>query len=313
MRLLLGLGAAAGAILSIAGVVGLLSPKEPPSPRGTFESVTADPGQGITEFSARLKTASMDTGRVDAVPAVYAATARVVRAAQLASDPAEPGSTAPSGPDSTGSGTTPEATPESTDPQTTPSEPPPPTATENEQQQQPDGLENQALPGSFKPVVQRPPGGAAPAPGYAIPKEDCEQVMSWAVNCPSAKATHDPVVAATNLVRVFRNTRTQPVPEAGKTEPVGAAVNFNLTLENLEGRNVVVRWSMYRVGAGSPLPHNWLVNRRVYREHVDRSSETVSKEFWVPLPRRRGPYFVRLSAWDGNNRLDYEDSKPAFP
>jgi hypothetical protein len=154
MRLLLGLGSAAGAILSIAGVVGLLSPKEPPSPRGPFESVTADPGQGITEFSARLKTASMDTGRVDAVPAVYAATARVVRAA-FASDPAEPGSTAPSGPDSTGSGTTPEATPESTRPQTTPSEPPPPTATENEQQQQPDGLE-------FKPCQVLQASRAAP-------------------------------------------------------------------------------------------------------------------------------------------------------
>jgi len=145
-----------------------------------------------------------------------------------------------------------------------------------------------------------------------VPPEACAAV-SWGVHCGTVGGVQaDAVVAANDLARVFQATRMKPVPASGETEPVGAAVNFNLSLKNLKGRTVEVRWSMYRIGSGSPLPEDWLVNRRVSTQLVEGSMQTVSNQFWVPLPHRPGPFFVRISAWDGANRLDFEDSKPPF-
>jgi hypothetical protein len=321
-------GGIAGAILSIAGVIALLTPTESPSPRGKFESVTADPGQGLSEFKAHLQTASLERGGPGAGPAVYVRRVRVLRAAQLAQSPTDT-----AGLESTGTQTVPETTtPESTGTETTPTETTPREMTPTgpaplqrphiESSQLSDELRHRLPPNrlprgwNYRTLNGRP--------GVEVPRKDCERILSSLGDAPPSAPGHCPqgepspasstyaVVAATQLLRVFRATRTQPVAASGKTEPVGAAVNFNLTLDNLKGRTVIVRWSMYELGAGSPLPHDWLVNRRIYRERVDRSSQTVSRQFWVPLPRRKGPYFVRLTAWNGDNRLDYQDSKPPF-
>jgi hypothetical protein len=112
-------------------------------------------------------------------------------------------------------------------------------------------------------------------------------------------------------LRVFEQVRREPV-SGGAREPVGVAVDFDLTLDNLKGRNVEVHWSMYRTGAGSPLESRWAQNRTVFSGRVDGSKQTVSRQFWVPLPPRHGHYFLQLSAWDGRTRLDYSNSKPPF-
>jgi hypothetical protein len=289
VQILLTLGGIAGAILSIAGVVALVTPDEEPSPRGSFESVSADPGQGLAEFSARQETA-----------AVHPVSHVVSRPAQLtqSTEPADPG-------------VMPEVPPETTPTEPTPTEPLPTPPVELQTDQQllaelEQRLPTETLPGDWE--VGDIEGGS----NLLISKEECEQSFSWVQGGCEAADADSAVVAAEELVRVFRATRTRSVAASGKTEPVGAAVNFNLTLENLKDRTVEVRWSMYRVGAGSPLPRDWLVNRRVFRERIERSSQTVSSQFWVPLPREPGSYFVRLSAWDGDNRLDYEDSAPPF-
>jgi hypothetical protein len=309
-------------------VIALLTPNESPSPRGKFESVTADPGQGLSEFKAHLQTASLERGGSAAAPVVSTGTVRVLPAAQLAQSPADT-----SGPESTGTQpapetTTPESTGTETTPtettptETTPTEPAPPRPPHIESRQLSDELQHRLSPDRLpRDWHYRTLKGQ---PGVEVPKKDCERILSSLGDARSSAPEQCPqgepsptsptyaVVAARELLRVFRATRTHSVAASGKTEPVGAAVNFNLTLDNLKGRTIIVRWSMYELGAGSPLPHDWLVNRRIYRERVDRSSQTVSRQFWVPLPRRKGPYFVRLTAWEGDNRLDYHDSKPPF-
>src|SRR6058998_3485769 len=110
IQLLITVGALAGAILSIAGVIALFNHGESPSARGKFESVTADPSQGLTEFSSRLQTASLGSGATGAAAAIYAASVRVVHSAQVAQSPTDT-----TGPESTGAETVPETnTPEST-------------------------------------------------------------------------------------------------------------------------------------------------------------------------------------------------------
>jgi len=41
-----------------------------------------------------------------------------------------------------------------------------------------------------------------------------------------------------------------------------------------------------------------------------RGLDRESSEFWVPLPKRRGPFFVRLTVYDDEGeRLTFSDSK----
>jgi hypothetical protein len=266
----------------------LVSPDESLSARGSFEAVTADPGQGLTEFAVRQEGARACGPRPPARVVSYV----------LAQSPTEPD-------------TAPET--ETTPTEPTPTEPTPTDPTDPEDPPVQQELENELPPETLPPEWELETDEGEPQ--LLIPRADCEQSFSWVEQgCSGAGAgqSDKAVVAGKQLVRVLSATRTRPLDAPGKTEPVGVALNFNLTLENLKGRTVTVRWSMYRLGAGAPLPHDWLVNRRIFMERLERSSQTVSRQFWVPLPRRQGQYFVRLSAWDADKRLDFEDTKPPF-
>ena len=117
------------------------------------------------------------------------------------------------------------------------------------------------------------------------------------------------VAAAKDLLKVLRGTRERQLP--GDTpEPVGVTLNFDLTLEGYEGKRVDVRWSLYNADDGVRVPRDWLVNRRALVAEPDAPSERASSDFWIPLPRQRGPFFVRLTAYDGESRIARADSKP---
>jgi uncharacterized low-complexity protein len=352
--IVISIGAIAGAILSIAGVIALVTPDDAPSPRGNFEAVTADTGQGLTEFAVRQTNASLDGANPTSQQA--AASARPVQFAQVALSPAAPAAEeqtaegqaaegqaaegqaaegqategqATEGQATEGQATEGQATEgqttegQTTDEQTTDEQTTDEQTTDEQttDEETTDGettvertetalreqLPENELPDSWE--YKRLDGRAV----MRVRKKDCSASFSsvgGACYPVGDGETGNAVVDARKLLRVIDATRKRPDPETGTSEPVGAAVNFNLTLENLEGRDVVVRWSMYRRGAGSPLPRDYLVNRRGFEANIDSSPKTVSGLFWVPLPPRRGPYFVRVTAWDGDTRLDYEDSKP---
>lgn len=104
---------------------------------------------------------------------------------------------------------------------------------------------------------------------------------------------------------MLRGTRT-----GSANEPVGVSVNFTLTLRGLKGEPTDVRWSLYDARGRGRVPRDWLVNRRALTARAESDSDSASGSFWVPLPRRQGPFFVRVSVFgQGDRQLDFADSK----
>ena len=117
------------------------------------------------------------------------------------------------------------------------------------------------------------------------------------------------VANAKALLAVLENTRSRPVSSGG-TEPMGVTLSFDLELEGFSGKKAEVRWSLYDAGARKRVPRDWLVNRRALALRPEAEFDRESSEFWVPLPKRRGPFFVRLTVYDDEGeRLTFSDSK----
>jgi hypothetical protein len=117
------------------------------------------------------------------------------------------------------------------------------------------------------------------------------------------------VANAKALLAVLENTRSRPVSSGG-TEPMGVTLSFDLELEGFSGKKAEVRWSLYDAGARKRVPRDWLVNRRALALRPEAAFDRESSEFWVPLPKRKGPFFVRLTVYDEEGeRLTFADSK----
>jgi hypothetical protein len=122
------------------------------------------------------------------------------------------------------------------------------------------------------------------------------------------------------IIAILRGTRTRPVPasaglsdraEGLETEPVGVIVSVALTLVGLEDEDVSVYWSLYHARDGGRVPRAWLVNRRASTAHADAGTDRRASTFWVPLPKLRGPFYVRLSAVaEDGTVLDYQNTQP---
>ena len=118
------------------------------------------------------------------------------------------------------------------------------------------------------------------------------------------------VADAMDLLKVLRGTRERRL--GGQTsEPLGVTLNFGLTLVGYESKRIDVRLSLYNARAGVRVPGDWLVNRRALVAEPDALSQRASKEFWIPLPKEKGPFFVRLTAYDGDIRIARADSTPS--
>ena len=146
--------------------------------------------------------------------------------------------------------------------------------------------------------------------------------LSWAVAgdaSPTPTPTPGPggsaqeaLVSARTFLRVLRDTRRQVVTRNGKRllEPLGVTVSFEAVVAGYRGRDVDVRWSLYRTSSGRPIGRDWLVNRRVLSFKPSATVQRVSQDFWVPLPRRRASSFIRVTLYgpDGS-RITRRDTK----
>jgi hypothetical protein len=115
------------------------------------------------------------------------------------------------------------------------------------------------------------------------------------------------------LARVFRGTRTQPSrADPGKRQLVGVTVNFDVTLTGFRGGTAVVLWSLYSGRTGVTVPDAWLRRQRALTLRGQADRESARGEFWVPVPQRSGPFFIRIGVYDDHGtRLDSEDT-PVF-
>jgi len=123
-------------------------------------------------------------------------------------------------------------------------------------------------------------------------------------------STVRPAKVADGLVKILRGTRMQPLDAQGKREPVGVTVNFNASLTGFDGKRVDVRWSLYNATDRRRVPHAWLRNQTALFLKGKADMHNRSDQFWAPIPKAKGPYFIRVSVYDADDdtRLDYANT-----
>jgi hypothetical protein len=129
-----------------------------------------------------------------------------------------------------------------------------------------------------------------------------------------------PAVAAERVVELLRGARStggekpqgeKPGGEKPKGEPLGVVVSADLELAGLRGKPVLLSWSMWQQGGKKRLYGNWLNNNLAYRLKATTDQDTTTLDLWVPLPKSRGPYFIRVSLTTAESVLASADS-PLF-
>ena len=114
-------------------------------------------------------------------------------------------------------------------------------------------------------------------------------------------------VAARRLVALFANSRGEVINH--KLHPFGVMVTFTARLVGFQGKVATVLWSLYSAAAGAPLNEEWFKTVIAMRITPDNNDDTFSNQFWIPEPRPKGPYYVRLEVEDQQNILrTYSDS-----
>jgi hypothetical protein len=128
-------------------------------------------------------------------------------------------------------------------------------------------------------------------------KPDCglssQAVYLQLVNADGSPANVNQAAVADKLVELFTEVKVT------SGEPVGAVVNYKIFLTGFRGKTVEVRWGLHRPG-GAPLPHNWLKNQRAQLLEGEADKDSATFDFWIPLPKGPGPFFVRLTVRDLN-------------
>lgn len=327
-------GAVATAIGSIVAVVTLVWPdsKPPAKPRAKLTNLAVETNVTLAEWSLRRRQAMDRAPAPDGLVVVRRASivirgASAVRAsATLAQDPNQarpeeetPTETAPQDPG-------PEQQPEETPDQ--PGEPPaggePSTSEQDiggssrktEEDINKDIDEEFSCGGAVPSGVAVPPrvplastaelsDGQTPLLGVADEASSCGDAQAPEAGGEPAPGTKEAEVRARALLKLLRGTRNRPSQD-GRLEPVGVTVSFDAALKGFSGRRADVRWSLYDAGARKRVPREWLLNRPALK----LTAESASDDFWVPLPKLRGPFYVRIGVYDDDrNRLTFADSR----
>jgi hypothetical protein len=318
-KVVLGAGALAGAVGAIIG----LWPAPDPEDSAQITSVSVTAGVPISEFrqrSTELTPRSAARPGDPVLPQVL-----LVAADGGTPSPSAPGSDPTQSPDATAAPSTETKPPSAATPDPT-SSPATPTPTTTDSTGNVEKLE--VLPGA--PLVL--PSGITRVQavrltddvlsrvqdrepqldiGCATTESGCQTVIQKLVVSASLDPDGKPVkpaVAAERVVKVLKQTRT--VRSGHKREPVGAVVTVNVDLSGLRGEPLLLSWSIWQQGGGKRLLGRWLDDNLAYRLKPTSQHDTGSVDLWVPLPKAKGHYFVRLALSDGTTRLASADSEP---
>jgi hypothetical protein len=289
----IGVGALAGAVAAVLA----LRPPHDPEDAASFRTVTITAGVPFNEYQQRLvapHALAKGLGR---------ASATLLRAAVVPDESATPQvQTLP--------------TPSGNEPTT------------------PDGTDrNDTKPDVFKqaePTVSGAPTLMAPTPVTSRAQADwtktgtetekaCNQRLddefcrryprSIFITAVSTGTSSSRAQAARQQIAALRSLRTTKVKGAKKRQPVGVVVDANIDLSGLRGRPVLLSWSMWRKDGAERLYGEWLNERLAYRIVATSDHDTGSVDFWIPLPKGNGPYFIRSRLAIGDATLATSDSK----
>ncbi len=326
-------GAVAAAIGSIVAVVALVWPDSPARQGAKLSNVSRERNVSLADFAARQELSTVGPGHLTMHPPEQRrGTAQPGLAVVLLASAEVP---------SDGAGATPP------EPEPTTPEPEPTTPGQKGRAQEPKDHEPVSrTPGGSNALAggKEPPNATLGQtfqritdkykvcdkntqcdPG-AIDQAECNMVGECALDGGGGdggggdgggaepESRTEAIQSAKKFLRALRGTRVRRSSSASGSvtqEVLGVTVSFDLQLEGFKGRRGYVRWSLYNARANRRVPRDWLINRRVLSLQGKANEDRASKEFWVPLPRRKGPFFVRVSAYDDKgSRLTYEDTEP---
>jgi len=125
--------------------------------------------------------------------------------------------------------------------------------------------------------------------------------------------TGDSKASPEAMQEVLQGSRLSVATATGsqpKLAPLGVVVNFTVEVEGYKGKRTPLRWSLFDAGTRARMPQEWLRDREAIKFVPEASVDRASSEVWVPLPRERGRYYVRLELFDDKGgRLDFADSE----
>lgn len=88
-------------------------------------------------------------------------------------------------------------------------------------------------------------------------------------------------------------------------------VDFNVQLTGFRGKTVDIRWELLADGGDAKVPSALSGRERVLLLKGEADKDTAGDEFWVPMPRAKGPYVIRIGVYDKKNtRLDFAVTDP---
>lgn len=121
----------------------------------------------------------------------------------------------------------------------------------------------------------------------------------------------NPVKAAAAVAKAFANSRAEVI--AHTRHPIGVAVSYTVDLEGFANSKATLKWSLWSARSNRPLPRRWWRDVIVAQIKPTVSHESISGEFWVPVPPKHGDYFVHLTLYDSNGVPHAKrDTRPLF-
>lgn len=138
------------------------------------------------------------------------------------------------------------------------------------------------------------------------------QIQMGVVNADGVATSVSPAKAERRLTAIFAATRTRPArSDPSKRELIGITVDFNVQLTGFRGQTVDIRWELLTNGGDAEVPRALSGRERVLLLKGQADKDTAGDEFWVPMPKAKGPYIIRVGVYNQDNtRLDFAVTEP---
>jgi hypothetical protein len=109
--------------------------------------------------------------------------------------------------------------------------------------------------------------------------------------------------ATSKLVSLLRSVRKAGTGAPGTWSPAGVMVTARLRIVNEQGHQVAIHWSVYDKEQRLALP--WTTTHQSLLITPRHTDDRIIATLWLPLPKRRGHYYVRLDAYVGGELVAF--------
>ncbi len=86
-------------------------------------------------------------------------------------------------------------------------------------------------------------------------------------------------------------------------------MSVNLEVIGLRGQPLLLAWSLFQRSGKVPLPKEWRTTNAGYRLQATSEHDTGNVDFWIPLPKAPGLYYVSVTLATNGVRLTSAESQ----